>query len=122
MDQAALSFKKVRQALYTVSGEYSTELKKELVNLNLTRLQVISVALILLTLITVMVDLTLYRVYWSINTGYINLFYAHIFLLAERTLYISFVYFIKVKNLHYLYKLKSKCAADTRTNLCFYHL
>ncbi len=107
MDHAELAFKKVRRAIHVVPEEHSTELKKELVNLNLTRLEIISITLILLTLATLAIDLMLYRLSWETNRGYLYLFYAHIILLLERTLYIAVVRFIKVKNLNYMYKFKS---------------
>lgn len=107
MDHGDLPFKKVRQAINIIPEAHSAELKKELINLNLTRLQIISIALILLTLATLVIDLTLYRLSWKANGGYLHLFYAHVILLIERILYISVVYFMRTKNLTYMYRFKS---------------
>lgn len=106
MGTVVCSFKKLRQALNVVPKEYNLEIKKEVTNKNINRIVTLSAILIVMNVVMIILDLTVYYPSWSSNAGYINLFYAHIILLIERSLYLIVIYLIRAKGASYLYKLQ----------------
>lgn len=106
MGTVVCSFKKLRQALNVVPKEYNLEIKKEVTNKNINRIVTLSAILIVMNVVMIILDLTVYYPSWSGNAGYINLFYAHIILLIERSLYLIVIYLIRAKGASYLYKLQ----------------
>lgn len=87
MGAIARLFSRIRQALYIIPKEHKEEIKKELIDTNFTRIYVSSVILLLLDACLLIVDIGIYRQRWSVNLGYLNLFYGHIVLAIERSIY-----------------------------------
>lgn len=99
-------FSRIRQALYIIPEKYRDEIIKELNHKNFVRVYVLSIILLSMNFLMLLVDTTIYSQRWSINYGYLNLFYAHIFLAIERSLYLLAAYIVNLKKKAYLYKLK----------------
>lgn len=97
---------KAKQTLNFIPKAYNLEISNETTKINYKRIAYLSIILIIINFGTILFDLTIYRPNWSVNGAYINLFYAHLVLLVERMLYISFVYILYIKRLSYLFKLK----------------
>jgi signal transduction histidine kinase len=107
MSIIAYSFNRIRQALNVVPKEYDLEIKEEVTNKNINRIFTLTVLLIIMNLVMIILDVTVYLPKWSINREYINLFYSHAFLLIERSLYLAAVYLIQAKGARYLYRLQN---------------
>jgi signal transduction histidine kinase len=101
------SFNKIGQALNVVPKEYDLEIKEEITNKNINRIFTLTVLMIIMNLIMIILDVTAYLPKWSFNREYINLFYSHVFLLIERSLYLVAIYLIRAKRAHYLYRLQN---------------
>jgi two-component system, OmpR family, phosphate regulon sensor histidine kinase PhoR len=102
----AKSFKTIRQALNVIPKEYSDEINNKVINKNINRIGILSKVLAFMNVLMIIVDLTVYYPKWSINSGYINLFYAHCLMLIERSLYILGIYILQVKRVNCFNKLK----------------
>jgi signal transduction histidine kinase len=107
MGRIAWLLKNIRQALNVIPKEYSVEINNEILNKNISRIGVLSILLIIMNIPMIIVDLTVYYPKWSLNNAYISLFYAHIIMLTERSLYLLTVYFLRLKKINCFYKLKS---------------
>lgn len=100
-------FYRIRQALYIVPKDDRDKVKKEWISQNFIRANILSIILLVMNAALLIVDITVYRQRWGINIGYQNLFYAHIALAIERSIYIAASYFVKLRSKDYLYKLKN---------------
>ncbi|MDF2891206.1 MAG: hypothetical protein K0R80_1573 [Clostridia bacterium] len=107
MNKITWLFISAGQALDIVPKEYSQEIHYEVTNKNLDRIVALSVLLIFMNVLMIMVDLTVYYPKWRINSGYINLFYAHGFMVIERSLSILIFYAVRMKKMDGKYKLKN---------------
>ena len=107
MNKITWLFRRAGQALDIVPKEYSQEINYEVTNKNLDRIFALSVLLIFMDVLMIIVDLTVYYPKWRINSGYINLFYAHGFMVIERSLYLLIAYIVRIKKVDEKYKLKS---------------
>jgi signal transduction histidine kinase len=107
MNKITWLFRSAGQALDIVPKEYSQEINYEVTNKNVDRIVALSVLLIFMNVLMIMVDLTVYYPKWSINSGYINLFYAHGFMVIERCLYLLIFYVVRMKKMDEKYKLKN---------------
>jgi|GEM_PF-748489 len=105
MDRLAWLSRKVRQALNVIPKKYSLEIRNEIINKNINRIRTLSIILIVMNVFLVAIDLTVYIPKWSSNTAYIRHFYAHIFMLTERILYLFF-YKAASRNQGYMNRIK----------------
>lgn len=99
---------RIRQAKNYISKDYKDEIRKELVETNYVRVNILSVILLIINIFLLIVDIAIYYKNWGTNYGYINLFYSHIVLAIERSLYLLIAYIVSLRNKNHLYKLK-KC-------------
>lgn len=106
VDTIRALFYRIRQVIYAIPEEYKDEIIKELNNTNFIRVHFLSIILLLTNILMLLIDVTIYYPRWDINFGYKYLFYAHILLAVERSLYILLSYIIKLKNKVHLHKLK----------------
>jgi two-component system, OmpR family, phosphate regulon sensor histidine kinase PhoR len=97
---------KIRQALKVIPNKFNLEIQNEIINSNINRVLALSVLLIVMNLIMIIIDLTFYYTRLNSNIGYANLFYAHIFMLVERSLYLFGVPIVNNKKFNLTYKLK----------------
>jgi signal transduction histidine kinase len=107
MNKNTWLFRRAGQALDIVPKEYSQEINYEVTNKNVDRIVALSVLLIFMNVLMIIVDLTVYYPRWSINSGYINLFYAHGLMVIERSLYLFIFYVVRMKKMDEKYKLKN---------------
>lgn len=98
---------KIRQAINFIPREYKDEIKKNLIDTNFSRVRGLSIILLAINIFLLIVDITIYRENWSINNGYLNLFYSHIILAIERSIYLLLVYIVNLKYKNHIYKLKN---------------
>lgn len=107
MSRLASILNKMKQALNVIPNQYNLEIQKEVINSNLNRIRLLSLLLVVMNILMIFIDLTIYYPRWSDNSGYIVLFYAHIILVVERCLYLFGMKFIHFKRIHLSYKLKN---------------
>jgi signal transduction histidine kinase len=97
---------KIRQALNVIPDKYILEIQKEILNTNVNRFKALSMLLIVMNILMLTIDLTVYYPRWSGNVAYVNLFYAHISVLLERGLYLFGIEWIKSKKCNLTFKAK----------------
>ncbi len=98
---------KIRQAINFIPREYKDEIKKDLIDTNFSRVRGVSIILLAINIFLLIIDITIYQQNWSINNGYLNLFYSHIILAFERSIYLLLVYILNLKYKNHIYKLKN---------------
>lgn len=98
--------REIRQALNVIPKKYYQDIKTEIVNKNISRIGTLSVMLIIMNVLLILVDFTVYYPKWGINSAYIKHFHAHIFMLTERSLYLLFTYIMTRIKYNGLNKIK----------------